>query len=113
MPASGRAPVGVEVSGPEVGDEGDADAPGERASSVCADWCPGEEAAQCLGDRGEGLVSGELFEPGRQGGEDDEAAAEEGEEGEEHGCVAGGFDALGGEAEGGGKPDEREREQRK
>ena len=110
-PASGRAPVGVEVSGPEVRGEGDADAPGDGGDRVGADRGSGEESAQGFGGRSERLVLGELAEPGRHRGDEHEAAAEEREEGEEHRCVAGGLDALGGEAEGGGEPDEREREQ--
>ena len=59
-----------------------------------------------------GWYCGELSEPGRHRGDEHEAAAEEGQQGEEHRCVARGLDALGGEAERGGEPDQREREQR-
>ena len=79
-------------------------------------WLPtgaaDEQSADGLGDRGERLVLGELAQPGRQGGGGDEAAAEERQQGEEHRGVAGRLDALGGQAERDGEPDEGEGEQR-
>src|ERR1700727_2399380 len=102
----------VEANGPEVAGEGDADAPGDGDDGVHADGAAGEQAADRLGDRGEGLVFGELAQPGRHAGGGDEPAGQERQQGEEHGGVAGGFHALGGHAQPGGQPDEAEAQKR-
>ena len=49
-----------------------------------------------------GWYSAKWRSPAGHGGGGDESAAEEGQQGEEHGRVAGGLDALGGQAECGG-----------
>src|SRR5262249_61432900 len=89
----------VEANGPEVAGESDSGTPGDGGYGVRCDRAAGEQAADGLGDRGEGLVFGELAQPGRHGGGGDEPAGQERQQGEEHGGVAGGFDALGGYAQ--------------
>src|SRR5215510_11023140 len=86
----------VETNRPEVAGEGDAGTPGDGGDGVHAYRPAADQAADGLGDRGEGLVFGELAQPGRHAGGGDEPAGQERQQGQEHGGVAGCFDALGG-----------------
>jgi ribosomal protein L11 methylase PrmA len=107
-----RRPVVVQAPGPEVGEQRDADAPGDAPERVGSDRSAAQkESSEGVGHGCERLVAGELAETGRQAGGGHEAAPEEGQQGEDHGGVAGGLDALGGEAERDGEPGEGKREQ--
>src|SRR5262249_36077405 len=77
----------VEADGPEVAGEGDAGAPGDGGDRGRANGAAGEQAADGLGDRGEGLGFGELAQPCREGGGGDERAGQERQQGEEHGVL--------------------------
>ena len=54
----------VEADGPEVGHDGDADAPRDGGDGVVANRSAGEQSAHGVGDGGEGLVLSELAQPG-------------------------------------------------
>ena len=59
----GSSAAVVEANGPQVGDDGDAEAPGDGDDGVVADGAASEQGAHGVGDGGEGLVLGELPEP--------------------------------------------------
>src|SRR5215471_14578772 len=106
----GSAPV-VEADGPEVGHDGNADAPGDGGDGVAANGGAAEQSAHGVGDGGEGLVLGELAQARWHGGRGHEAAAKEQQQEQDHRGVAGGLDALGGKPQRDGQPDQREGEQ--
>ena len=64
-----------------------------------------EQSADGVDDRGEGLVLGELTQPVGHCLGPHEPAAEEHKEDQDHRGVAGGLDALGGQAECDSQPD--------
>src|ERR1700722_8980961 len=66
----------VEVPAPQVAGQRDPDAPGDGGDRVRPGAGTAEQSAHRLGDGGEGLVFGELAQPGRHGRGEYEAAAE-------------------------------------
>jgi hypothetical protein len=68
----------VKVPGPQVAGQRDPDAPGDGGDRVRPGAGTAEQPAYRLGDGGEGLVLGELAQPGWHGRGGHEAAAEEG-----------------------------------
>ena len=55
----------VEVGGPEIGGKADHEAPDDAENDVITNCSAGEQAVHGLGDRGVGLVLGELPQPDR------------------------------------------------
>ena len=105
-----RLPLAVvEASRPQVADDRDPDAPGDGDQAARADRCSQQLATQRFDHRRDRLVLGEPGEgPGHRVGRD-EAAAQEEQQDQDHGGVAGGLDAVGGHAKRDREPGDRQR----
>src|SRR6266542_2815805 len=102
----------VELPGPEEADQGDGGAPGDGDDCAVADRGAQQQPSQRLDDGGERLVLREPAQPGRHRVSGDEPAAEERQEHQRHGQVAGGLDGLGHHAQRDAQPGDRKGDHR-